>query len=300
MLTGCPADREAISTLRGAAVDVPPGMRHPAPPALATITRLRGPESALHDPQQDVYLITNLNGGLQTIDNNGFITRVDPGTMHVQLKWIEGGRDGVRLDAPKGMAIVGETLYVSDITAVRKFDRRTGRPLGEIALPGATLINDLTTDGNSVYVSDTGLRVGPGTRFYETGSDAIWRIANDRAEKIASGRELRHPNGLDSVDGELRAVTFGPNQLYRLAGGEPEIIGELPAGQLDGVVHLDDGSVVISSWRGEGIYRGKPGERFEAILTGIDAPADIGYDAKRKRLLLPSSGTNQVTIHGLR
>jgi hypothetical protein len=299
-MTGCPADRHASPVLRGAAVDVPPPMPHRAPSALAVITRLRGPESALHDASQDVYFISNLNGGLQTVDDNGFITRVNAKTMAVELKWIDGGAPDVRLDAPKGMAVAGETLYVSDITAVRKFDRRTGRPRGEIALPGATLINDLTTDGTSVFVSDTGLRVGPGTTFYATGTDAIWKITGDRAVKIAAGPELRHPNGLDLIDGALHAVTFGGDELYTLSDGKPERVASVPRGQLDGVVHLADGSVVISSWLGEGIYRGRRGRKLEPILTGIDSPADIGYDAKRGRLLVPSSGTNQVTIHALR
>ena len=273
-------------------------MERLGPAALTTITRLRGPESVLYDAGQDVYFISNLNGGLQTVDGNGFISRVDPETMRVELKWIESGRNGVRLDAPKGMAVAGETLYVSDVTAVRTFDRRTGKPTGAIPLPGATLINDLATDGKSVYVSDTGLRVGPGATFYETGTDAIWKITNDRAEKIASGAELQHPNGLDFVDGKVWAVTFGPRELYSLDGDKKKKLAELPDGQLDGVVHLADGSVLVSSWAGEGIYRGKPGDRFEPVLIGIDAPADIGYDTKRHRLLIPSG--NQVTIHALR
>jgi glucose/arabinose dehydrogenase len=294
---GCPSDRQAQKTLQGnsSQLDVPPPMRDAAPPVNAIITRLRGPESVLYDAEQDVYFISNLNGGLQTIDGNGFITRVDAKTLFVTLKWIGSG-----LDAPKGMGIVGDTLYVSDVTAVRRFDRRTGRALGEVKLPGATLINDITTDGQNVYVSDTGLRVAEGHTFLPTGTDAIWKIAADRAEKIASGRELRHPNGLDWVDGRLWVVTFGPRDIYALHGGKPKKIAELPRGQLDGMVRLEDGSVVVSSWLGEGVYRGTPGSHFDPILTGIDAPADLGYDTKRHRLLVPIPGANQVTIHALR
>src|SRR5687768_12172618 len=101
-LTGCPSNRQAQMTLRGAAVDVPPPMTALAPPAMSTITRLRGPESVLYDAAQDVYFISNLNGGLQTVDNNGFISRVTAETLEIDLKWIEGGAKGVRLDAPKG------------------------------------------------------------------------------------------------------------------------------------------------------------------------------------------------------
>ncbi|HUR83598.1 MAG TPA: hypothetical protein VM733_22770 [Thermoanaerobaculia bacterium] len=300
--TACPSNRQAQKTLQGTShhFDVPPAMRQSPPPVNSIITRLRGPESVLYDAQQDVYFISNLNGGLQTVDNNGFITRVDAKSLFVTLKWVEGGRGGVRLDAPKGMGIIGDALYVSDILAVRKFDRRTGRPLGEVKLPGATLINDIVSDGKSVFVSDTGLRVAEGHTFRSTGTDAIWKITNDRAEKIAAGRELNHPNGLDLADGELWAVTFGPNEIVSIVDGKPHTVAQLPRGQLDGLVRLPDHTVLVSSWLGEGIYRGSPGAAFEPILTGIDAPADLGYDTKRHRLLVPIPGANQVTIHALR
>lgn len=296
-LTGCPSNRQAQKTLQGTSsrLDVPPPMRQPAPPANAIVTRLRGPESVLYDPEQDVYFISNMNGGLQTVDDNGFLTRVDAKTLSVNLKWIEAG-----LDAPKGMGIAGDTLYVSDILGVRKFDRRTGRPLGEVKLPGATLINDIVSDGRSVYVSDTGLRVAEGHTFARTGTDAIWKITGDRAQKIASGPALKHPNGLALVDGRLWAVTFGPREIYSLHDGEPRTVARLPRGQLDGLLRLEDGSVIVSSWLGEGIYRGMPGAEFTPILTGMGGPADIGYDAKRHRLLVPIPGANQVTIHALR
>lgn len=260
------------------------------PPAIAVIGDLRGPESVLHDAQQDVYFISNLNGGLLTRDGNGFISRVDAKTLRVELQWIAGG-----LDAPKGMAILGDTLYVSDIGAVRKFDRRTGAPRGVIPLPQTTLVNDLTTDGRSVFASDTGVKPGPGITFVATGTDAIWKITDDRAEKIASGAILGHPNGLDAVGGALRVITFGGDAVYDLDDGVPRNVTKLPSGQLDGIVHIAPDVILASSWKGNGIYRGPRDGPFMRILSGIDAPADIGYDLTRHRLLVPHS--NEVTIH---
>jgi hypothetical protein len=297
LLTGCPGDRYAQRTLHGSNLNAPTPLRGPAPPALAVIGQLRAPESVLFDPQQDLYFISNINGSMLSVDANGFISRVNPNTMQVELKWIESGKNGVRLDGPKGMAIVGETLYVSDITAVRKFNRRTGAPEGEIALAGASFINDITTDGKSIYVSDTGVTLGPGTTFLETGTDTIWKITNDRPEKLASSRDLGNPNGLDWYKGALRVITFGSNELYELDGGKKSHAMKVPAGQLDGIVHLEDGTPVISSWRGDEIFRGAGGDDFEAILAGMDAPADLGYDTKRHRLLIPHPTANQVTIH---
>lgn len=289
--------RSAERTLRATALDLPPPMHALAPAAETLITNLRAPESVLYDAQQDVYFISNINGGLLDADDNGFISRVDAANFNVNLKWVESGRNGVHLDAPKGMTVVGDTLYVTDIAGVRKFDRRSGAPQGIVALPGAVLINDLTTDGTNVYASDTGLRTGAGRAFIDSGTSAIWKITNDRAEKIASGAELLHPNGLDWVNGKLWAVSFGGLELYSIDGGKKKDVATLPRGELDGLVHLADGTFLISSWRASEVFRGPAGGPFEPILGGINAPADLGYDTKRHRLLVPRSGTNDVTVH---
>lgn len=270
-----------------------------APPATTSITNLATPESVLHDPQQDVYFISNVSGGLEAVDGNGFITRVDAKTMRVDLRWIETGKNGARLDGPKGMTIVGDTLYVSDVLAVRRFDRRTGAPLGAIALPGATMINDLATDGTSVYVSDTAIRSSAGPTFIATKTDAIWKITGDRATKIASGVGLRQPNGLAFHDGALWVAPFSGNEIYRLDGAERADIAETPRGQLDGLVILEDGARIVTSWQGSTIYRETGEGKFVPLLNGIALPADIGYDANRKRLLVPRSATNEVTVHQL-
>jgi hypothetical protein len=225
--------------------DNDPQKRYKATPPNAVVTFASGlaaPESALYDPQQDVYFISNMNGGLLDRDNNGFISRVDPNSGSVTLKWIEGGKNGVTLDAPKGMAVVGNSLYVADVAAVRKFDRHTGAVEGEIALPGASCINDLTTDGQNVFASDTGIVSAPGTQVTPTGTDAIWEISNDQPKKIASGQDLKQPNGVVFSGGALYAVTFGGDELYELSGGVKKKKTTIPRQQLDGVVRLDDGT----------------------------------------------------------
>jgi hypothetical protein len=299
LLAACPSDRLGQRAMKGSPRDLPPAMPALPPPALTVITELRGPESVLYDSAQDVYYISNLNGGLLNADNNGFITRVNAQTLAVELEWIAAGRNGVTLDAPKGMALVGDSLYVSDIAGVRKFDRRNGSAQGIITLPGATLINDLTTDGTNVYASDTGLRTGPGKTFIDAGTDSIWKIHDDRAEKIASGHDLGHPNGIDFVDGRLRVVTFGGEEIYSLDNGKRGHEVSLPAGELDGITRAANGDLLVSSWAGHEVFRGPEKGPFTPILAGLNAPADLGYDTKRHRLLVPHSGSNLVTIHSV-
>src|SRR5207249_1150955 len=99
--------------------------------------------SILYEPRSDVYLVSNINGDPTASDGNGFISRVAPDGRILELKWIDGAKPGVRLNGPKGMAVAGDTLYVSDITAVRMFDLRTGAPKDAVVILGSTFMNDL-------------------------------------------------------------------------------------------------------------------------------------------------------------
>ena len=192
---------------------------------------LQTPESVLYDAEQDVYFISNINGQPLAADNNGYISRLNPDTMQGEMKFIEAGKNNVTLNAPKGMAVMGDTLYVADLNTVRKFDRKTGAPKGEVKIPGATFLNDLATDGKVVYASDSGLKAGAGGNFEPTGTDAIWQISGDKATKIASGTDLNRPNGLEVVNGQVWAVTFGAKELYRIEKGKKTNIVQLKAGK---------------------------------------------------------------------
>src|SRR5262249_2204428 len=59
------------------------------------------------------------------------------------------------------------------------------------------------------------------------------------------------------------------------------------AGQLDGVVALDDGTLLFSSWEKKAIFRGPKAGPFKAVAENLEAPADIGWGSKRKQLLIP-------------
>jgi sugar lactone lactonase YvrE len=256
------------------------------------------PESVLYDAEQDVYFISNINGGPFEADDNGYISRVNAESLQVESKWIDGGKTEITLNAPKGLAIVGDELYVTDITLIRKFDRRSGQPKGEISVRGTTFLNDLATDGSSTYASDSGLKLNNG-EFAPSGSDAIYKIAGNNAQKVASGSDLNRPNGLALVDGKTWAVSFGSNELYAIDGGKKTTIVKLPKGSLDGLLVLPDGSFLVTSWDAKAVYRGRPDGTFELAIENLDSPADLGYDTKRHRLLVPHFMESRVSIHSI-
>ncbi|HUJ14389.1 MAG TPA: hypothetical protein VL284_11425, partial [Thermoanaerobaculia bacterium] len=162
-------------------------------PALQTLSGFQTPESVLYDKDDDIYLVSNINGNPTEADDNGFISRVNPDTKQIDLKWIDAAKPDILLNAPKGMAILNGVLYVADLTVVRKFDMKSGATKGEVAIPGSTFLNDVATDGTSIYVTDSGMKAGA-NGLEGTGTDAVWKITNDKPVKIASGTDLDRPN----------------------------------------------------------------------------------------------------------
>lgn len=288
-VTAPPAASSAAPMASSAAPETPPPPKEPEP-TKAAVTWQGGfatPESVLYDEAKDRYLVSNIQGRPVDGDNNGFISELTPDGKISNLKWIEGGKNGVSLDAPKGMVIVKGVLYVTDRVTVRMFDAKTGKPKGEIKLDGATFANDIAAgpDGK-IYVSDSGLKMTDKGAFEGTGTDAVWVIEKGKARPLAKADTLGRPNGLLVKDSKVHVVTFGSGERYALGPkGEKEGAEKLPAGSLDGIVDLGD-SLLVSSWESSTVYQGKAGS-WTAVVVGVKAPADIGYDTKRKRVLVP-------------
>ncbi len=257
---------------------------------------LNTPECAIHDEKADIYIVSNINGNPLGKDKAGFISRVAPSGEILELKWIDGGSDGVTLNAPKGLAIVGDTLYAADVNAIRKFHRVSGKPVGVIEIKGSSFLNDLASgpDGK-VYVSDSGfggVKDAPRT-------DAVYEISPDGSvAALSRGEEVPNPNGLLVTPGGLLVCTWNSGELLwaRAREGRERLVAKLPKNQLDGIVVDKDGSLLITSWAGECVYRFSFPKGSRIAIEGLKEPADPGWDAKRGRLLIPHFKQHQLTI----
>jgi hypothetical protein len=295
-----PAAPAPIDTAPPPAASAAPAPAPAAPTPVAKYTGLATPESVLYDADADRYLVSNINGKPTDKDDNGFISALSPDGTVTTLKWIEGGKDKVKLDAPKGMGIVKGVLYVADISTVRMFDAKTGAPKGDVAIPGATFLNDIAVgpDGK-VYVSDSGLKAGA-KDLEPDGSDAVYAIDKGHPKALAKGKELGGPNGLLVTDKGVVVVTFGSGEVYLLDDkGKKQSVSKPPGGVLDGVVGLGD-SLLVSSWETSTVYKGPLGGPFEVALDKQKSPADIGYDTKRGRVLIPHFLEDTVEAYDLK
>ncbi|MFC1575904.1 SMP-30/gluconolactonase/LRE family protein [Gemmatimonadota bacterium] len=274
------------------------------PPFTLTVSEVgfATPESALHDDAADVYLVSNINGGGADKDGNGFISRLSPSGELLELKWIDGAAPGVTLHAPKGMAIVADTLFVTDIDCIRGFHRLTGEPLREICVQEPAFLNDLASNPRGdLYFSDSGTSASPGAVY-------LLRQTADVPQKVAladgtllEGEALGGPNGLFADERGLFVVTYGSGEVFRVdpSGRRIQL---LPPSEmaLDGLVSLEEWGFLFSSWGDSAVYWVTPDGTVSALLEGVEAPADLGLDVGRNRVLVPLFRDDALLIREVR
>jgi sugar lactone lactonase YvrE len=248
------------------------------------------PEAVRYDPDQDLYFVSNWGkGDTDAKDNNGFISRMTPEGAVEQLQFIAGGTGGATLHSPRGMTIVGDTLWAVDADAVRAFDRRTGAPLATVDFSTFKLgfLNDIAAGPDALYVTDTG-------------TDQIYRIRRGRATVALRDSALGNPNGItwDAPGRRFIVVPYGRDSVIEAwtAGSKTvSVIGRSGGGKFDGVEVLPGNRVLVASQKDSSLHLFVDGIGRPIIRTG-GAPADIAVDTKRNRVAVPFVDRNLVEI----
>ena len=129
-------------------------------------------------------------------------------------------------------------------------------------------------------------------------ASAVYEIGPDDSIKALSrGAEVPNPNGLLVTAGGLLVCTWNSGELLWASAkeGRERLVAKLPKNQLDGIVADKDGSLLITSWAGECVYRHSD-KGTSIAVEGLKEPADPGWDAKRGRLLIPHFKEHTLTI----
>lgn len=261
---------------------------------------MKTPESVRYDADLDAYFVSNINGNPSVKDGNGFIAKVDAGNTAAMTMFVQSGKGGVTLNAPKGIAIVGDTLWVADIDAVRAFNKRTGAVIANIDLKPmkATFLNDVVAgpDG-TIYITDTGIVFDAKGAMSHPGQDRIFKITGRKAEvAFKSDSALKNPNGI-AWDGANNRFVLGPFNDKVVAAwkaGDSTVtpIATGPGGY-DGVEVLGDGRILVTSWADSSVHVIENGA-FRKVVANVEAPADIGIDTKRNVLAVPRFNAGRV------
>lgn len=224
------------------------------------------PESIAVDAAKTQLFVSNIVGHPAEADGVGYISRVDLDGTVLDKNWVTG------LDAPKGMALFGNSLLVSDLTKLHVIDRQSGEITQTIAPEGAAFLNDITASGDRAFVSDmlTGV---------------IYSFDGQSVEPFFTSPALPHPNGLWTDGVELVIGHWGPGMkedfstekhgdLLSLNLATKELTPLAPElGNLDGVIKTSTG-FVVNDWLNGKVFSVADGVATE-LLTAPQSTADI-------------------------
>lgn len=299
----CSKGENATTDTAAKAADTTAQAAAAAPPMFASAgatDSMKVPESVRYDADLDAYFVSNINGNPSQKDGNGFIAKVEAGNTGAMTMFVQSGKNGATLNAPKGIAIVGDTLWVADIDFMRAFNKRTGAVIANVDLRPlkAEFLNDVAAgpDG-SIYVTDTGVHFDEKGAMTHPGHDQIIKLtARKPSVALKSDSSLKAPNGI-AWDGVNRRFVLGPfNDKAVSAWKEGDTTVTAIAsgpGSYDGVEVLGDGRILVTSWADSSVQVFSNGA-FHKVVGNVEAPADIGVDTKRNVVAVPRFNAGRV------
>ena len=250
---------------------------------------LSNPESVIYDPTLNHLYVSNVNGSPIEKDANGFISIVSLSGKIIQEKWVIG------LNAPKGLALHGRTLYTADIDELVAIDIDSGRIINKFKVDDAKFLNDVTASENGdVYVSDMAL-------------DRIHILTEDNFSIWIESSELEAPNGLLALGDEIILGSWGkmtdgfatdvPGHLKRISIQDKTVssVGDgSSVGNLDGVEGNDNQGFYVTDWiNGKLIHIKSSGEVTE-LLDLPKGSADHEVIMEKNLIFIPLMMDNKL------
>jgi sugar lactone lactonase YvrE len=242
--------------------------------------QLATPESVLYYEKENILFVSNVNGQPTDKDNNGFISKMTLDGKITTLKWANG------LNAPKGMGIYKNKLYVTDIDQLVEIDIKSGKILKKYEGEKARFLNDIAIgkDG-TVYVSDVKNNI---IYTLKKGKFDIWLMVGN----------LFQPNGL-LID-ENKLLVGCMNYIVSVDLQTKHVRTYITeTGSIDGLVKNGSEKYIISDWAGNIHAINKKDPKLKLISTeseNVNA-ADIEYIKSKNLLIVPTFFDNRVMAY---
>lgn len=277
-----------------------PAPRDPNTPQFATTTGLATPESVLWDSTRGIWYVSNINGDPTKKDDNGYIVRLNEnGTLLDTMPFINGADADIKLDAPKGMGLKGDTLWVADIDRVRAFDVNTGNQVADVSLAGlrATFLNDVAVGNDGgVYITDSGIAFKADGSVTHPGKSRVFVVRNNAASEAVVLPKESAANGIawNTSRNAWLIVGFNTKDIYEwVPGAKQATVFGSGVGGADGIVVLGSGRALYTSWADSSLTMFEGGESH-TFRKNLPSPADLGYDPVRRLIAVPLFNANRV------
>ena len=258
-------------------------------PAKQKVTGLKTPESVVQAKNGRIFVSEIGEFGK---DGDGQISEID-----------SAGKTTVfasGLDDPKGLAVIGEHLYVADKTKVLKIDLKQAKTSVFVAAEAfqspPQFLNDLEADlqGN-LYVSDSGDIMGTGK------GGAIYKIdATGKVQRLIDGKQdarVMAPNGLlaDDTGDVLIFVDFTSGVLYTF-NQKTQVLADIAEGfgGADGLVHHSNGTMYVSDWKTGKVFSLSTNGDVNVLKQGYQSAADIAMSKDEAYLMVPDMKAGEL------
>lgn len=252
-----------------------------------TDNRLEVPESVLYVKSDNFFFVSNISGKPSEKNGKGFVSKFSMDGKILKLKWATG------LNAPKGMAIHGDHLYVSDIDRLVQIALASGNIEAEFTAPGARFLNDVAADkAGDIYVSDTSKK-----------NSVIYRLTDGKIRAWMSGADIKKPNGLYMQKKQLLVGNSGDGCIksINLKTRKVEVVARAGCG-IDGLHPVGKGAYLISDWKGKTAMVNAEGD-IKVLMDTTDMKinsADFDYVDNKNILLIPTFFDNRVVAYKLK
>lgn len=234
-------------------------------------------ESVCYDSIRHILYVSCINGQPTDEDQNGFISAINLDGTIAMLNWIEG------LNAPKGMAISGQFLFVTDINKVIKIDIDEAAIIQEFSIEGAQFLNDIAVDkSGNVFISDM---LTSKIHIFQDG-----KIQNWLSDPLIQGT-----NGLFIKDNQLFIGTKSGIISANLSNKEFSLIVK-NAGGIDGLKSYRKNMFLISDWAGKVQLVGDD-EEAQVLLNTTENKinaADFEFIPDMNLIIIPTFFDNRI------
>lgn len=253
-LVGCEAATQTPTPDGAVRADAPSASALPGLEQLWVTTGLPAPESVIPDGQGG-FFVSLVDGDARKRDAKGGIARLDADGVVTEQGWLTG------IDAPKGMAWMGETLVVTNIDELVMIDPDTASVASRLPIEGAAFLNDVAAYRDGLLVTDSATAT---IHYVEGGTARVW----------AQGDAFAGVNGLFVRDDDVLVTTMSAGTLLSVSPDGASVT-ELATGMenADGIAPFA-GGYLVSSWPGQLWFADADGAVSELSNT-VDAPINM-------------------------
>lgn len=241
----------------------------------------KNPESVLYDTASGLIFVSSVNGRPADKDSNGFISTLSTDGKIIDTTWVED------IDAPKGLAVFHNHLFVTNIDEVVEIDINTAKIVQRIKVEGSQFLNDIAIDAKSgmIFITDSA-----------TGK--VYVLLDGKITLWLEGSLFKNANSLFLKQNTLYIGVSNTILQADITTGEV-LTCLVNTGEVAGLFVTSDDMFIYSDWKGSLFVSGIKGKPELILNTSAQKSntADFGVITSKNMILIPTFSSNKVACY---